>query len=78
VFVIVANNLSMSLFTESRIQQLCSELAVNTPDDAKRVMSELKTALEQLLHLAKESLEVQVDPLYSYGQSKKPILKSSW
>ena len=50
----------MSLFTESKIQQLCQELAISTTEDVERLISELKTALVQHIHLAKESLEVQV------------------
>jgi hypothetical protein len=49
------------LYTESRIKNLCSEaLGAKTQADIERVLEELRTALEEHILLAKESLEVQV------------------
>jgi hypothetical protein len=47
--------------TEARIRDLCTEaLGAKTKADIERVVTELRIALEEHIHLAKESLEVQV------------------
>ena len=54
----------MPRFTESRIQQLCSQaLAVRTSEDVEDVVTELRSALEEHIRLAKDSLENQVATL---------------
>jgi len=52
--------------TEARIQQLCSEaLAAKTLADVDRILPELRSALEEHIRLAKESLETQVAAITS-------------
>ena len=47
-------------FTEARIQKLCSEaIAVQDHDDLERVVQELRSALEEHIRLAKNSLSNQ-------------------
>ena len=65
--------------TESKIQQLCDQLAVRTPHDVEHVLRELRIALEQHIHLAKESLENQAVTLSILtAKARDPILTSSW
>jgi hypothetical protein len=48
-------------YTEVRIRDLCTEaLAAKNPDDFERTITELRAALEEHIHLAKDSLEVQI------------------
>ena len=52
--------------TEARIQQLCTEaLAANELADVDRILPELRSALEEHVRLAKESLEAQVATITS-------------
>ena len=52
----------MPAHTEARIHQLCTEaLAAKTQSDVERVIPELRSALEEHIRLAKESLKAQVD-----------------
>jgi hypothetical protein len=52
--------------TEARIQQLCTEaLAAKTLADVDRILPELRSALEEHIRLAKESLETQVAAITS-------------
>jgi hypothetical protein len=54
----------MPRFTEGRIQQLCTEaLAVRTSEEVERVVHELRSALEEHIRLAKDSLENQAATL---------------
>ena len=56
----------MQPHTEARIQQLCSEaLAAKTLADVDRILPELRSALEEHIRLAKESLETQVAAITS-------------
>jgi hypothetical protein len=60
-------------------QQGGGQLRQSTTEDVESVISELKTALEQHIHLAKESLEIQVAPLLnSYGQARDAFLEAPW
>ena len=50
----------MPHFTETRIRKLCSEaIAVKDDADVERVVNELRSALEEHIRLAKESLSAQ-------------------
>jgi hypothetical protein len=63
-------------YTEVRIRNLCTEaLAAKTPDDVKRIVMELRIALEEHIHLAKDSLEGQVNNFALLGDVAH---KSSW
>ena len=54
----------MPHFTESRIQQLCSEaITVKTKEDVERVLGELRSALEEHIRLAKLSLAAQASAI---------------
>ncbi len=51
----------MSIQTETKIQQLCTEaLAAKTQADVERIVPELRAALEEHIRLAKEALSGQV------------------
>ncbi len=51
-------------FTEGRIQQLCSQaIAVKNSEEIESVVGELRSALEQHIRLAKESLESQASAI---------------
>jgi len=46
--------------TDSLIQELCNEaLAAKTPEDVERIVSELRSTLEQHIQHARESLKTQ-------------------
>lgn len=50
----------MLRFTEDRIQRLCTEaINANSGDDIKRIVNELRSALEEHVRFAKKSLESQ-------------------
>lgn len=50
--------------TEAKIHQLCTEaLAAKTQSDVERVVAELRSALEEHISLAKESLGEQITGL---------------
>ena len=50
----------MPHFTETRIRKLCGEaIAVKDDADVERVVNELRSALEEHIRLAKESLSAQ-------------------
>jgi hypothetical protein len=52
--------------TEARIQQLCTEVvAAKTLADVDRILPELRSALEDHVRLAKESLETQIATITS-------------
>jgi hypothetical protein len=52
--------------TEARIQELCTEvLAAKTQADVDRVLPELRSALEEHVRLAKESLGTQIATITS-------------
>ena len=56
----------MLAHTEARIQQLCTEaLAAKTQADVDRILPELRSALEQHVKLAKDSLETQIATINS-------------
>jgi hypothetical protein len=46
-------------FTETRIRKLCGEAVAVKDDDVERVVNELRSALEEHIRLAKESLSAQ-------------------
>jgi hypothetical protein len=51
----------MPAHTETLIQRLCAKaLAAKTPEDIERVVNELRSALEEHVVMAKDSLEGQV------------------
>jgi hypothetical protein len=51
----------MSHHAEERIKRLCSEaLAVTTPEEVERVLSELRLALEEHVRAARNNLESSV------------------
>jgi hypothetical protein len=51
---------SVSKFTEDKIEKLCSEaISVKNEGDVERVVPELRSALEEHIRLAKESLTDQ-------------------
>ena len=51
----------MPRYTEQRIRDLCAEALASTNDaDGQRVLNELRTALQEHIRLAKESLACQV------------------
>ncbi|HEY1471384.1 MAG TPA: hypothetical protein VGF61_20265, partial [Candidatus Acidoferrum sp.] len=55
-------------YTELRIRDLCTEaLDAKTHADFERAITELRAALEEHIHLAKDSLQAQVNnfPLLS-------------
>jgi len=55
--------------TEARLRRLCSELAAcKTDAEIDRILPELRSALEQHIRLAKESLEAQA----SYIAASEP------
>lgn len=57
----------MPAHTEARIQQLCTEaLAAKTQADIERILPELRSALEERIRLAKDSLEAQVSALTAF------------
>ena len=63
-------------YTEVRIRDLCTEaLAAKTPDDFERTITELRAALEEHIHLAKDSLEAQISNFPLLGGVAQ---KSSW
>ncbi len=50
----------MPQHTEARIQQLCREvIAAKTEADVQRILPELRSALQEHIRLAKDSLEAQ-------------------
>jgi len=52
--------------TEARIQQLCTEaLAAKTQADVDRILPELRSALEEHVKMAKDSLETQIATITS-------------
>ena len=54
----------MPAHTEARIHQLCTEsLAAKTQSDVERILPELRTALEEHIRLAKDSLGAQVSAI---------------
>lgn len=54
----------MPAHTEALIQQLCTEaLAAKTQADVDRILPELRSALEEHVKLAKDSLEAQVSAI---------------
>ena len=54
----------MPAHTEARIQQLCTEaLAAKTEGDIERILPKLRSALEEHIRLAKDSLETQVSTI---------------
>ena len=54
----------MPAHTEARIQRLCTEvLTVNSQADVDRVIPELRSALEEHISLAKDSLGVQASTI---------------
>jgi hypothetical protein len=63
-------------YTEVRIRDLCTEaLAAKTPGDFERTITELRAALEEHIHLAKDSLEAQIGNFPLLGGVAR---KSSW
>jgi hypothetical protein len=49
-------------YTEVRILNLCTEaLAAKTPEELEQIITELRVALEEHIHLAKDKLEGQVN-----------------
>jgi hypothetical protein len=51
----------MPAYTEARVRRLCAEaLAAQTQADVDRIVPELRSAIEEHIRLAKDSLEVQV------------------
>ena len=63
-------------YTDVRIRDLCTEaLAAKTPDDFERTITELRAALEEHIHLAKDSLEAQISNFPLLGGVAQ---KSSW
>jgi hypothetical protein len=66
--------------TEARIQQLCTEaLAAKTLADVDRILPELRSALEEQVRLAKESLETQIATITSLdaaSQTAKGLSKA--
>jgi hypothetical protein len=56
----------MPAHTDARIHQLCTEaLAAKTQADVNRIIPELRSALEEHIRLAKESLAAQVSNIVS-------------
>jgi hypothetical protein len=54
--------------TDARIQRLCTEaLAAKTQADVDRILPELRSALEEHVRLAKESLGTQIATITSLG-----------
>ena len=52
----------MPRHTETRIRDLCTKaLSAKTAADIEGIVKELRAALEEHIHLAKEALEVQRD-----------------
>jgi hypothetical protein len=50
--------------TEARIHQLCTEaLSAQTPADVDRIVPELRSALEEHIRLARNSLQAQASTL---------------
>jgi hypothetical protein len=63
-------------YTEGRIRDLCTKaLAAKTPDDVERIVTELRSALEEHILLAKDSLEEQVN---NFALLNDVAHKSSW
>jgi hypothetical protein len=63
-------------YTEARIRTLCTEaLIAKTPDDIERIVTELRTALEEHIPLAKDSFEGQVN---NFALLNDVAHKSSW
>ena len=55
---------SVPAHTEVRIHQLCTEaLAAKTQADVDRIVPELRSALEEHIRLAKDSLAIQASTL---------------
>lgn len=55
---------SMPAHTEARIHQLCTEaLAAQSQADVNRIIPELRSALEEHIRLAKESLTVHASSI---------------
>jgi hypothetical protein len=62
-------------YTEVRIRDLCTEaLAAKTPDDFERTITALRAALEEQIHLAKDSLEAQISNFPFSVVSQRKIL----
>jgi len=62
--VIVRYRTAVPQYTEARIDQLCTEaIAVRDPNEIASVVSELRSALELHIQLAKESLETQASTI---------------
>ena len=60
----------MPAHTEARLRQLCSELLSSKTDaEIDVILPELRSALEEHIRLAKESLELQV----SYIAASEPV-----
>jgi hypothetical protein len=58
-------------FTEARIQKLCADaLAVTNEYDIERVMTQLRSALEEHVRLAHESLDPHATSLSLFDSSK--------
>ena len=61
----------MPQFSEALIQRLCSEaLSVTSEEDVERVLGKLRTALEEHIRLAKESLAAQVTAISALESDK--------
>jgi hypothetical protein len=59
-------------FTEERIKRLCGEaITAKTQEDLDCVIKELRTALEEHIRLAKESLECSAIALPSLNSGKR-------
>ena len=66
----------MPRYTEVRILNLCTEsIAAKTPEEFERIITELRAALGEHIHLAKDSLEGQVNNFPLLGDVAH---KSSW
>jgi hypothetical protein len=60
-------------YTEARIKQLCTEaLAAKTQADVDRILPELRSALEEHVRLAKDSLEAQVTAITAMEAIRRP------
>jgi hypothetical protein len=62
----------MPRFTEERIRRLCGEaITATSRDDAERVLTDLRAALEEHIRLAKDSLKSRMIPLPMAGSRRK-------
>jgi hypothetical protein len=54
----------MPHYTEAKIQRLCTEaISAKSEEDIERIVKELRSALEEHVRLAKESLKAQAASL---------------